>query len=372
MDLKMMSQKPFESVQTSIGKLFLFRLRAKDLIEIKDKIRYVDKFESKEFFLFYLPLFAYLKKDLIGEDLERPDEYTLIDEDIKALSEEDCEKIAELFVEENSYLCKDFKRVEVKNEDGSSSTTTEQYPDKSLLKKDNKTYVEYFYRLMKAQEEDRKKLLKKLLPNFSTSLSERILETNRISKKINNSLQSVVPIFGAVNKLSKVTTPPIQSTPVPKDWASDIAKIANDKEKRSLAPLKDLVLRMDDMIKVGNQTAELSNSIYQVHLQALKDQNSFNASANKKTKSIIWLTVISILISVIIWLKNDSINLVKANKNINTSIVETNIKLGKLTEILIEQDRVRSKYIKDLQQEIHNNKSSILKLKKTKQINNSK
>lgn len=72
------SDKSFANLETTIGKLYLFALRVKEVIAIEKKLKgSIEKFSSEELLKLYLPFFSYLDKDLNSKDIKRPGSYTL-------------------------------------------------------------------------------------------------------------------------------------------------------------------------------------------------------------------------------------------------------------------------------------------------------
>ena len=95
----------YATIQTSIGELYLFDLIVKNIIEIEKKLpKAIEDLSSKELFVLYLPFFTYLKSDLVETDFKRPKEYLLKTEDIQKLSDDELERLAKIFMKENSYF----------------------------------------------------------------------------------------------------------------------------------------------------------------------------------------------------------------------------------------------------------------------------
>lgn len=375
------STKPFASIQTSIGDLYLFEVRVKEIIALEKKLgNKLEEIESEEFFRHYLPFFAYLKQDLVGEELERPEEYTFKGEDANRLSKDEIEEIAKLFIEGNSSLHKDWKSSRTKKEDGTHSITLKEEVDESLLKHDDESYVEYVYRLVLEKHNKDQERAKEMLSSFSSRLSEDILKTMGVGESLKSSFESLK----SVGDITKSLSPSFVSVESVKQNFSefDFAEMHREQETSRLAPFKDLSSKMDMMIKAEKETVSFMDDVYKTQVQIANELKSSSDSANdhsllniKYTKLIIWLTVISTLITTVslvytVWFDNDSEQMIMTNESIKSTIVETNLKLEKLTEVLIKQNKMQTKHQKVLQQEIQNLKNNFQKQAEQKEINN--
>lgn len=360
MALKITISKPFIHIETSIGDLYLFDIRVKELIGIEKKLgTKIEELSSKEFFKRYLPFFAYLKEDLIGEELERPENYTLKGEDIDKLSNDELEKIAKIFIEQHSYLYKNLKNNTSKKEDGTTVISLKEEIDESLLKRDEEDYVQYVHRVVLEKYRKDQEEAKKLFSSFSAGLSNDILKTIGIGESLKNS-------FNSLNQLTDITKTPVfkpNEYELPK---IDFTEIHRQEEKRRLAPFKDLSSKMDLMIDAEKQTVSFMDEVYKTQVQIADELKTSSDSANENSKLnikythwIIALTVISTLITTVsfgytVWFDNDSEQMIKTNEGIKSSTVEINLKLEKLTEILIEQNKIQSMQIKSLNDELKN------------------
>lgn len=375
------STKPFANIHTSIGDLYLFEVRVKEVIGIEDKLgTKLEKLESEEFFRLYLPYFSYLKQDLVGEELERPEEYTLKAEEVNTLSKDELEKIAKLFIEKHSSFYKDWKSSRTKKEDGTHSITLKEEIDESLLKPDNETYVEYVYRLVAVRHKKDQEQARKMLSSFSSGLSSDILKTMEMGESLKSSFDSIKSLEDVTKSFNSSFTSVEPIKPYfPK---FDFVEMHREQEKRRLAPFKDLSSKMDLMIEAEKQTVSFMDDVYNTQVQIANELKSSSDSANensklniKYTRWIIGLTVFSALITAIafaysVWFDNGSAQLIQTNENIKSSIVETNSKLEKLTEVLIEQNKIQNEHEKVLQHEIQNLKNNFQKQAELKEIKN--
>lgn len=359
------STKPFANIYTSIGDLYLFKVRIKEIIGIEKKFgNKLEELESEEFFRRYLPFFAYLKQDLVGEELERPEGYTLKSEDANRLSKDELEKIAKFFIEKHSSFYKDWKSSRRNKEDGTHSITLKEEIDESLLKPDNETYVEYVYRLVVERHKKDQEQAKKMLSSFSSGLSSDILKTMGMGESLKSSFDS----FTSASEIARSFNPKVSSFEsveykLPK-FDYDISKQIRDQEKRRLAPFEKLSSKMDQMIDAEGKTVSLMTDMYKTQAEMASEMKSSSDSADAHSKLnikftifVIFLTALAVAVSVYtVWFDHSSQVLIKTNENIKSSILETNSKLEKLTEVLIEQNKIQSEQINLMQKEIKNSK----------------
>ncbi|CAA6805294.1 MAG: Unknown protein [uncultured Sulfurovum sp.] len=358
------STKSFTNIQTSIGDLYLFKVRVKEIIGIEKKLgRKLEELESKEFFKRYLPFFVHLKQDLVGEELERPEEYTLKSEDINKLSKDELEEIAKLFIEEHSSFYKEWKSSS-KKEDATPVIYLKEEIDESLLRQDNESYIEYVYRLVLERHKKDHELARKMFSSFSSGLSSDILKTIGMGESLKSSFDSFRSIGEMATSFNSeaVSFENLDSTFPKFDY--DFSKQIQDQEKRRLAPFKDLSSKIDLMIEAEKQTVSFMEEVYKTQVQIASELKTSSDSANQNsqknltfTKIIIILTVLSTLITAIaftysVWHDNGSDLLIKTNENIQFSIIETNSKLEKLTEVLIKQNKAQNEQIQILRREI--------------------
>jgi len=377
------STKSFANINTSIGDLYLFEVRIKDTIGIEENLgSKFEELESEKFFRRYLPFFAYLKQDLIGDELERPEEYTLKGEDVDKLSKDELEEIAKLFIEKHPSFYKDWKSSHSKKEDGTYVISLKEEIDESSSKQDNETYIEYVYRLVLERYKKDQERAKKMLSSFSSRLSQDILKTMGIGESLKSSLDSLK----SVGDMAKSFNPKValfeSVKPESIKFDYDFSKHIQDQERQRLAPFKDLSSKMDMMIKAEKETVSFMDDVYKTQVQIASELKTSSDSANensklniKYTKLIICLTVISTFITAVsfaytVWFDNGSELLIKSNENIKSSIVETNSKLEKLTEVLIEQNKMQSEHEKVLQHEIQNLRNNFQKQVEQKEVKN--
>lgn len=362
------NKKPFKKIATCIGTLYLYELRVKDTIGIKRKLgKKLDELSSEEFFRFFLPFFAYLHKDLVSEVLERPDEYTLKNDEIQKLSKEELEEIAKSFIEKNSFLYKKFTSSNLTNEDSTQEMSLNEEIDQILLKKGNENYIDYVYRLMLANEKKEQAEMKKIFSSFSSGLSDNIIKTMNIGEALKDSLNLSNHFTNTANYFSSNSAfiQPLKKLNMPE---FDFTKIHDQQRKERLAPFKDLSSKMDLMIETEKQTVSFMDDVYKTQLQIATELKTSSDAANetsklniKYTQFIIVLTVISTFITALtfaypVWFDNNSEKVIKTNEDIQSSITETNKKLEKLTEVLIKQNEIQNEQIKILSDEIKKSK----------------
>jgi len=362
-NLTLSSKLPIQ-VQTSIGDLYLFNIKVKDLISIEKTLgRNLEEFTSEDFFRLCLPFFAYFKEDLVGESLERPEKYTLKSDEIKKLSKDELEKIAKVFLEKNGFLFTDIKNSIAEQENGIPFNDN---IDKFSLKQDNESYLECVHRLVSKKLKKEQERLKNIFSSFSSSLSNDILKTMRIGDTLKNSIGSLSRLSNTTKAFSSISE---NIEPIKYELPTfDPLEMVRKQEKMRLAPFKDLSSKMDSMIEAERQTVSFMNDVYNAQVQISSELKISSDSANensklniKYTQFIIFLTVISTLITALafaypVWFDNNSEKVIKTNEDIQSSITETNKKLEKLTEVLIKQNEIQNEQIKILSDEIKKSK----------------
>ena len=335
----------YANIKTSIGYLYLFDMRVIEIIEIEKILskskKSLEDFKVSELLKFYLPYFVHLKEDLIGENLKRPEKYTLEDKDINKLSKKELEDIAKSFLDENEYLIK------------------------NIEKEKEETNIEYFYKVILEEDKLYKKRLQALSSAFSPTLSKNILETIKIGNALKNSLGFNNKIKGLSTVFKPLT---LEKNLIPsvdiKIPEFDFEELAKKKEENRLAPFNRLELKMDAMIEAEKKAVSWMSDIYNNQVNTAIEVTKSSDSANKNskrnirlTKVIIALTIISTLITSVsfgypIWFNNDSSKLITTNYNINESINKTNKKLEILIQISIEQNKIYNQKIKNLELKI--------------------
>lgn len=217
--------------------------------------------------------------------------------------------------------------------------------------------------MLERQRKDKERA-KKMFSSFSPGLSKDILKTMGIGESLKSSLSATKNISEMLESIKpKSTFQPTMEHQL-KIPAYDLSKQIENQEKRRLAPFKDLSSKMDLMIDAEKQTVSFMSGTYETQVQIASELKTSSDSANensklniKYTRWIIGLTVFSALITAIafaysIWFDNSSTELIQSNKSIKSSIVETNKKLEKLTNILTDQNKIQSKQIDILQRKI--------------------
>jgi hypothetical protein len=317
---------PINKIKTEIGDLYIFCLRGKEMLEIENQLskskKSIDDFKEKELLQLYLPYFIHLKKDLVGDDLKRPENYTLTDKAINTLSNKELEDIAKMFLEENDYLTKNIDREK------------------------EKTNIEYFYKVILEEDKIHKETFKKLSSVFSPNLSNNILKTIRIGDKLKN-----------ISTLSKSLS--FQRDLIPKVDIEipkiDIEEMVRKKEERRIAPFKELSSKMDDMIEAENKTVSFMDDMYNTQIGMATELKNSSDSANKNSILNIIFTIIIIFLTIIsfvypIWFNNDSSKIIETNNSINK-------RLETLIEISRKQTKLYNQKINKLKLEIDNLKA---------------
>ncbi len=376
--------RPFCSIDTSIGQVYLFHVRGQELLSLERTFgNRLDYLESEDFFKLYLPFFVYLKEDLMGEGLERPRTFTLSVEEVNQLTDKELEEIARLFVEEHTYLYHAVKRGQHERDAGIPVFKSYGDIDTALLKRPDESYIEYLHRLLVERQKKDYSESRELFSSFSLKLSEDIIKTMHMGETLAHSYHHP----GSMRT---------ESTPA-------------EGEKETV-PLKELTMKIDLLAEAQRGSAAYAGSVYKTQMQAAKelkstcDRAEVYASEGSKyarsnirySKVIILLVLLSIVATALgfvyqEWFGADTHErdqkfqqhenltgekLQKITSALNeqniirehtkSSIVETNAKLEHLTKVLKEQNKLQNEQLQKLQDEIAALKSAPSKTLKEK------
>jgi hypothetical protein len=357
------NHKPLKCLNTGIGELCLFSIRYKDSMEFLKRLdKLIEETSSLDCFKTYLPLFAYLKKDLESPNFERPDEYLLQREDIEKLTDHDLEEVAKIIIKDTSYLYKENKTVQDKKEDGTIVLKIEKNEDIAIPQNPEESNVEYFHRLLIEQAKKDKEHFKKMASSFSLGLSGDIFKTYNFGKTLTDQISSISRI--AESSTSSFPSSFQEKKPISANFEAikpnyhlpDFAELHRQQEKNRLAPFKDLSSKMETMIDAEKKTVEFMSSVYTTQVEIANELKSSSDSAGAYAKKnvfftilIIFLTFISIFIAAYpIWFDKKD----ETNKVLNTTMVQTNVKLEELIRVMSAQSDAKEQQIAELQKEL--------------------
>lgn len=376
MRLPDVSNKPFAQISTNIGDLLLFEIRVKETIGLGEKLNVsISDIESESFLKLYLPFFAYLKSDLKDPELERPEEYYLQADDVEKLSNDELEEIAKIFIENHSYLYNEYVSSSSKKEDGTPVISFNKKTVDSLLKAKDESYIDYFHRLFVEQEIKHKEQFSKMASSFSTGLAGDIFKTYNFGKTLTDHMGVMSKIAGSTSSFlsSFQEKKPISSNfevLKPNYHLPDFAEIHRQQEKNRLAPFKELSSKMETMIDAEKKTVEFMSNVYTTQVEIANELKSSSDSAGGYAKKnvvftilIIFLTFISIFIAAYpIWFDKKDKEVLQTNKDLNTTMAQTNVKLEELIRVMSTQNDTKEQQIAELQKEL------MLEKEKTSQL----
>jgi ElaB/YqjD/DUF883 family membrane-anchored ribosome-binding protein len=148
------------------------------------------------------------------------------------------------------------------------------------------------------------------------------------------------------------------------DFAEDLAKNIRSQEERQLAPFKDLSSKMEAMIDAEKKTVEFMSDVYSTQVEIANELKSSSDSAGAYAKKnvfftilIIGLTVVSTLITAAtfaypIWFDKKDKEVLQTNKDLNTTMAQTNVKLEELIRVMSAQSDAKEQQIAELQKEL--------------------
>lgn len=368
MRLPDVSNKPLACLNTGIGELCIFTLRYKDTRELLNRLNApIDQIDSEVFFKIYLPLFSYLKSDLLAPDFERPDEYLLQNDNIEKLTLEELEEIAKIFIEHNSYLYKENKTIQEKKEDGGTVLKIAKSDHIIHPKNKDETAIDYFHRLFVEREKKAKEDFLKMSSSFSMGLANDIFKTYDAGKALTDQISSISKLSDYAKSIisssfeeKKAVATNFKVLKPQHDFAEDFAKNIRLQEETRLAPFKDLSSKMEAMIDAEKKTVEFMSDVYSTQVEIANELKSSSDSAGayaKKnvffTRVIIFLTFISIFIAAYpIWFDKKDKEALQTNKDLNTTMAQTNVKLEELIRVMSTQNDTKEQQITELKKEL--------------------
>lgn len=351
--------KPNGYFDSSIGRLAIYSISAKHMQELHESLgEKLEGCDPVKFLKFLIPYICYPINEL-GQDENKPDHIILGDEDVDKLPENELTEIAKRHLEYESYLYKEQKEKNTKNNEGENVIT---FIDGDIKhpKTEDENEIQYLHRLYVLQEKEQKEQMARFAKSiigpahFSNSAIKSIKDSlalgNSLSKmaqsikfpNISQSFMQSVTGFDKSaflsNKLNDTERPDI--TPRRLDLPQiDYQTI----ERNRRAPFEDLGKRLDQIIDLSEKTIEFANTNNQMQIGLLSDIKSSGESASNSAKTQgIW-TIAGVILTVIvigltgftIWLNssqskessaaatNNTEQVVKGLKDINQSFLNS-------------------------------------------------
>jgi hypothetical protein len=329
-----LENEPFAFIKTSIGKLALRHIT----VGIKGEIfeEFDGKLENTSASKYIKTLVKYCCKKQENND---SDKYVLTENEIFNLTEDDFEKIAKIFIENNEYLNRESKVKNIK--EGGKNLLINEYGKIIIQKKENESYQEYLLRL--TIKDDLKitesfKNFQGSLSGFSKNLQESLKGSLELGRKLSESAKNIKnlniptfeqPKFNGTIKLSPKNVKDLKLT-----------------EKSSLKTYNEFSAKLEQLIKISASSTEFMAKANENQIRIaneIKTSSDTSTSLSEQNIKISYfvlaVTVLSFIYSIY------SIN--EANKS-NAVLVK---------EIILELDTIN--------RSVKNNKSDLIEKKMT-------
>ncbi len=181
---KLINPKPYDCIQTSIGRLCIFGMSLNDQSELSKQLsKDIRKCEPEEYIRNLLVFICYPEIDL-KEDNHKPDSSVLNLDDVNKLDTNELNEISKIYVDNNIYLFKKLEFTKRKNDKG-EIVSSSKYTGIAHPKENDESYISYLYRLSVLEKEKQKKRMEELFGNIPkiTSFSSKLADTikNNIS-----------------------------------------------------------------------------------------------------------------------------------------------------------------------------------------------
>lgn len=293
---KLLKDHPIGEAETHLGKVYIYSMTMGAQQELSSALgKEIDKSDPLDFMREFVKLVCYPEQSVDEEKL-KPENVVLRQDDIEKLSVEDLELIATRYLDSNDYLYRESIPKTSPDPTGGTRVSVEK-GDIKYPKHDTETKVAYLHRLSGLEDrrhlEASSRMINKF-KHFSDDLGKDIRQTLSMGETLRSTLGTVKPMAVEIPSFKMET--------------QNIAEFARQKEERQLRPLRDLAEKMDKLIEQSSLSAEFmieNNKVQSGIAEELKESGDKAAGFSKNnlflTKIVIWITVISILIPVIIF-----------------------------------------------------------------------
>ncbi|OUR73082.1 hypothetical protein A9Q78_05615 [Methylophaga sp. 41_12_T18] len=290
---KLLKQEAYACIETSIGELCVFGINVKGQTELHKNLDSSLEDCIPADFIRNLCVYVCFPKDSLKEEKYEPDKPILTNEDVSKLTEDELEKIAGIYIDNNEYLFKKLEFNKKKNEKGEIVNYGE-YNEIEQPRNEEETNISYLYRLSILEIEKHKKQMEDIfksvsgIGSFSTNLTDSIKNTLTMGDSLSKAMESIRPI-------SMPELRPIEREP----FNIDFAKIERDKEERRLQPFKELSNRLDQLIESSVQASEFMIEANKIQTRVASEIKASGDLTDKHSRKNILLSGIVITLTVI-------------------------------------------------------------------------
>lgn len=290
MDLKeLFKQKPFYSIETSIGKLCLFSISYKDQIKLETRFpgneKSIDSCELARAML----KFTSFPEDFLLEDRDKPDSPVLEEDDLDKLTEQDLEKFAKCYVEHHPDLFRESMWEKEEAEDG-KVLSKHVLGDIEHEKNEKESYLQYLTKLWVIQREKHRKQTEKMLGQVGGFSS-------RLTESIKDNLFQGTSLMGAMEDLRR-NLPGLTEFEEPKLQALDLSESHRAMEEARQRPFNELAERLDQLIELSLQASDFAIKSNSIQTQVASEIKKSGDNSTKYSKANVILSVFIILLSI--------------------------------------------------------------------------
>ncbi|MFW8591042.1 hypothetical protein ACOI22_09595 [Glaciecola sp. 2405UD65-10] len=290
---KLLKQKAYACIETSIGELCVFGINVKGQTELRKNLDSTLEDCISADFIRNLCVYICFPKASLKDKKYKPDKPILTNEDVSKLTEDELEKIAGIYIHNNEYLFKKLEFTKKKNEKGEIVNHGE-YNEIEHPRNEQETNISYLYRLSILEKEKHKKQMEDMLKSvsgiggFSSNLTDSIKNTFTMGDSLSKAMESIRPI-------SMPELRPIEREPSNIDYA----KIERGKEERRLQPFNELSNRLDQLIESSIQTSEFMIEANKIQTRIASEIKESGDQTDKHSRKNILLSGIVIVLTVI-------------------------------------------------------------------------
>lgn len=290
---KLLKQEAYACIETSIGELCVFGINMKGQTELHKNLDSSQEDCIPVDFIRNLCVYVCYPKDNLKEEKYKPDKPILTNEDVSELTEDELEKIAGIYIDNNEYLFKKLEFKKKKNEKGEIVNYGE-YNEIEHPRNEEETNISYLYRLSILEIEKHKKQMEDMfksvsgMGSFSSNLADSIKNTLTMGDSLSKAMESIRPI--SIPELH-----PIEREP----FNIDFAKIERDKEERRLQPFNEVSNRLDQLIGSSVQASEFMIEANKIQTRIASEIKVSGDLTDKHSRKNILLSGIVITLTVI-------------------------------------------------------------------------
>jgi len=306
---KLLKQEAYACVDTCIGELCVFSINVKGQTELHKKLDTSLKECSPSDFVRSFCLYVCYPKESLKDNKYKPESPVLTDDDVNKLSEDDLEKIAGIYIENNEYLFKKLVFKKKTNEKGETVNYGE-YEEIEHPRNEKESNIFYLHRLSILEDEKRKKQFDDMFKSvsgfrgFSSKLTDSIKDTLTWGNSLSKAMESIRPINQPHIRPIDYEIPSI-----------DIAKISRENEERRLQPFNELSERLDRLIESSVQASEFMIEANKIQTQiAIEIKTSGDVTERYSKKNIllsgivIFLTIVGLSLTTYAIISGNSFN----------------------------------------------------------------